>query len=307
MADPNSPVTRFTIWRASLPPAIRLLLTINVATYLAFVVLAIVGADGLALWIAIPPEAGQILYQPWAVLTHAFANNYVGFFGLISFAFALMWLNWIGRDLEETYGSHQIFGLYILSALAAAGTGLLWLSLRGGLLPIFGAWTAVGAIIVYAAVMNPQRGIGMLFLGVISMKWIAIAFIALDLAFAPMTWKAAHVGAYLVGALFGVLQKRGIELGAWARPLFGRGGARRPMPRPSFGGASGGWGGGGETGVATRTRAERTPRRTSAARSAPSEPTQADVDRILEKIHEKGLDSLSKEERRILEKWSGSA
>ncbi|MEL6616155.1 MAG: DUF6576 domain-containing protein, partial [Bacteroidota bacterium] len=185
-----------------------------------------------------------------------------------------------------------------------AGTGLLWLSFRGGLLPIYGVWTAVGAVIVYAAILQPEKGIGLFLLGVISMKWIAIAFVALDLAFSPVTWKAAHVGGYLMGALFGVLQKRGIELGAWARPFYGSRRRQRPAPRPSYGSASGGWSP--RRDVATRTRSASTSRR-AATTSRSDEPTQADIDRILEKIHEKGMDSLSKDEKKALETWSGQA
>lgn len=305
MADPNSPVTRFTIWRASLPPAIRLLLTINIVTYVVFVFLSIFGQGDLMFWLALPMEPARLLIQPWSVVTHAFANAYPSFFGLIAIGFGLLWLNWIGRDLEEVYGSHQILGVYVLSALGATATAMAFLSTwEGALIPVYGLWSAVGAIIVYAAVMNPDRGIGMMFIGVISMKWIAIAFIVLDLAFSTMSLRAAHVGAYLVGALFGVMQKRGIELGAWARPFFGSRRRQRPSAQPSYGSASGGWSP--RRDVATRTRSASSPRRTATA-SRSVEPTQADIDRILEKIHEKGMDSLSKDEKRVLEKWSGQS
>ena len=307
MADPNSPVTRFQVWRASLPPAIRLLLTINVVTYLAFVVLNIVGLEDLMLWLALPVEPARLLFQPWSAVTHAFANLYAGFFGLISFGFGLMWLNWIGRDLEDTYGSHQIFGLYILAALGATLTGMGGLAAWGGQnLPIYGVWTAVGAIIVYSAVLHPDRGIGLWLIGVISMKWIAIAFIALDLAFAPVSWKLAHIGAYLVGFAFGAMQKRGIQLGAWARPIFGgrRGSSRRSAPPPSYASASGGWSRR-DPDIATRTRPSR--RTPTASRKADGPPTQADIDSILDKINDKGLNSLTKEEKKALEKWSGGA
>ncbi|HIG75042.1 MAG TPA: rhomboid family intramembrane serine protease [Bacteroidetes bacterium] len=305
MADPNSPVTRFQIWRAALPPAIRILLTINVATYVVYVVFSIFGLGDWLLWLALPLDPSRLLVQPWSVLTHGFTNLYAGFFGLISFAFAMAWLNWVGRELEETYGSHQLFGLYLLATLCASLTGMLGLSAWGNqLLPVYGAWSAVGAVIVYAAVMTPERGIGLWLVGVISMKWIAIAFIVLDLAFSPVSLKMAHIGAYLVGLGFGVLQKRGVELGAWARPLFSRGGRSR-APRPSYSAPSSGWAGR-ATSVATRTRAERTPRRkASAPRRADGPPTQADIDRILDKINEKGLGSLSADEKKVLEKWSG--
>ena len=304
MADPNSPVTRFQVWRASLPPALRLLLTINVVAYLAFVLLSIVNLGGvMAEWLALAADPSVVLTRPWTLLTYSFANLYVGFFGLISFAFAMAWLNWIGRDLEWEHGSHQLFGLYVLAILGGAA---LAVGLGGG---GFGAWGAVGAVVVAAAVLHPDRGIGLMFIGVISLKWVAIVFVVLDLAFSR---DLTHVGAYLVALAFGLAARRGIELGAWAKPLF-RGAASRPQPVPSFGGAGGGFGGRfrgrgeDDEGEAwkKKTAGRAAPARASRKKAAPAKPTQADVDRILEKIHASGVDSLSKDERRVLESWSG--
>ena len=310
MADPNSPVTRFQVWRAALPPALRLLITVNVATYLLFVLLSIFGVGWYLNWIALPFDAGQLVEQPWSVLTHSVANLYGGgFWGLISFGFGMMWLTWMGRDLEETYGSHQLFGLYALAAIGGAivavGVGLLSDREFGQLAGYsFGVWGPVGAIIVATAVLHPNRGVGLWLIGVISMKWIAIAFVVLDLAFYQ---DPAHIGAYLTGLGFGAAQKRGVELGAWARPLFGRsrGPSRRSAPPPSYSSASGGWSRR-DPDVATRTAApsRRTP---TASRAKKGPPTQADIDSILDKINDKGMSSLTKEEKKVLEKWSGGA
>lgn len=308
MADPNSPVTRFQVWRAALPPALRWLITANVATYLLYVLLSIFGAGMFLLWLALPLDPAKVLTQPWAVLTHSVTNLYGGFFGLISFGFGMLWLNWMGRDLEETYGSHQLLGLYVFAALGAALTGLLvgaFSATEFGQLAgySFGVWGPVGAIIVATAVLHPDRGVALWLIGMISMKWIAIAFVVLDLAFYQ---DPAHIGAYFAGLVFGAAQKSGRELGAWARPLFRRGGGRR-APSPSYGSASGGWMRR-QTEVATKTRTERTSRRpTTSGRRPKATPTQADIDQILDKIHEKGLDSLTAEERKVLEKWSGEA
>ena len=312
MADPNSPLVRFQVWRASLPPAIRLLLTINIAVYLAYVVLSIVRLDVVFEWLVLPGEPGAALVRPWTVLTYGFANLYPGFFGLISFAFAMLWLNWIGRDLEETYGSHQLMGLYVLAMLGGAAAALIAGALGGAGL-YFGAWGPVGAVIVAAAVLNPNRGIGLMFIGVISLKWIAIIFVALDLAFSR---DITHVGAYLAGGGFALAQKGGVELGAWTRFLFRDGGAApSPMASTGFGGGGGGFGGfrgrgGNDEGEAWKKAAAPEPRSRTMGRrrsATPAAPTQADVDRILDKIHDKGMDSLTKEEQKILEAWSGKA
>ena len=308
MADPNSPVTRFQVWRAALPPALRLLITVNVATYLLYVLLSIFGVGEFLLWIALPFSPAEFVTQPWSALTHSVANLYPDFFGLISFGFGMLWLNWMGRDLEDSYGSHQLFGLYVLSALGGAlvgvGIGLAGQAEFGQFGGYsFGVWGPVGAIIVASAVLHPNRGVGLWLIGVISLKWIAIVFVVLDLAFYQ---DPAHIGAYLVGLGFGAMQKRGIQLGGWARPLFGgrRGSSRRSAPPPSYSSASGGWSRR-DPDVATRTKPSR--RTPTASRAKAGPPTQADIDSILDKINDKGLSSLTKEEKKVLEKWSGGA
>ena len=88
--------------------------------------------------------------QGWGGVLRVFVPG--GFFGLISFAFAMAWLNWIGRDLEETYGSHQLFGLYVLATLGAAATAIAWFAFStGGMLPAFGSFTGI-------KVVRPSRG-----------------------------------------------------------------------------------------------------------------------------------------------------
>ena len=108
MASADSPLFRFTMWRAALPPALRLLLTVNLVTYVAFVVVSLVGAFGapgigqlLVDGLTLPSDPAAALRVPWTVLTYGFANFFGGFFGLISFAFGVYWLQWMGRDFEE--------------------------------------------------------------------------------------------------------------------------------------------------------------------------------------------------------------
>lgn len=287
MADPNSPITRFQTWRAALPPVLRLLLTVNVVTYVAYVALSIVGMDGfLRQWLTLPLDLEAMLSRPWTLATYGFVNMYPGIIGLIIFLFAMAWLVWLGRGYEGMYGGYRLFAVYVLSALVGGLVGVAFGELAfgdfvspqrlGGL--GHGAWGAVGGLLCAVAMLTPNRGMGLLFLGVVSMKWIAIGFVVLDIAFVR---DPTHLGAFAAGAFFGWAQKRGMDLGAWARPLFGAGHGRgftMPSPASIFKrkGKSGG---------------------SSRRRPAPSR----DVDRILDKILEKGYDSLTREERRILE------
>ncbi len=288
MADPNSPITRFTLWRAMLPPALRILLTVNIATYLLYVAMSIFGAGDFLRVLALPLAPAQILRQPWTVLTYGVTNLYPGFFGLISFAFGAYWLNWLGREYEQDQGSAGLLGLYVFGTLGGAlGAAALGAFASG---PVeagwfgtwFGVWGPALAVLCATAALYPDRQIGLFLLGVISLKWIAVAFVVLELAFSK---DPTHLGAALFGVIYARAAQRGVDLGAWAGPLFG---ARRQRP--------------------ARVAASVLSRRPSAAREdgAPSRGRSAghDVDAILDKILEKGYDSLTRDEREALDRAS---
>jgi len=294
MASADSPLFRFTMWRAALPPALRLLLTVNLVTYVAFVVVSLVGAFGapgigqlLVDGLTLPSDPAAALRVPWTVLTYGFANFFGGFFGLISFAFGVYWLQWMGRDFEESYGAHRLFGLYMLAGLGGAVVGLL----LGAVLPsprgfFFGLWTPITGVLCAVATLHPTRQIGLLFLGMVPMKWIAVGFVVLSLAFSA---DVTVLGAALAGVLFAKAQQAGRDPAAWAEPLFAtrtRTRSQAPKARAPFGRPA-----------ATRSERSASPR--TEAASAP-----LDVDAILDKILEKGYDSLSKEEREALDRAS---
>ena len=291
MADPNSPLARFQLWRLLLPPALRILLTVNLAIFLVGAVSAILAAFGLTLpfrlleFLMLPGDPGAVVTRPWTPLTYGFTNLIGGagaIWGIVSFVFAMYWLVWLGRDLEQEHGSHGLFGLYVGSVVfgAAVAIGLGALGDNPLVLPFYqGAWGAATAVLVAVATLHPNRQIGLFLLGVISLKWIAIAFVVLSL-FRP---DATFLGAALFGFLWAKAYQRGFDLSAWARPVFGeRRGRRAAAPRSS--------------------PFSRTP---PASAKPPKRRGLTDVDDILDKILEKGYGSLTKEERAILEREGG--
>jgi hypothetical protein len=212
---------------------------------------------------------------------------------------------------EETYGSYRLFGLYLLSALVGAAVAI-GLDAMGGLgrfsRPVyFGAWGPVTAVLCALATLQPDRGIGLVLLGVVPLKWIAIGFVVLDFAFGQ---DLTHLAAALFGFGFAKAQQGGLDLAAWARPLFPSG--------SRFGGfaATGGSAGGPSMGQRMKRLIVREePEEEERPRSMPSrrrtdrpEPRpsggQNEVDRILDKILEDGFDALTDDEKRILDEAS---
>lgn len=292
MAAADSPLFRFQMWRAALPPALRLLLTVNLVTYVAYVVLALLAAFGVPAlvvvdFLTLPANPEAALRLPWTPLTYGFVNAFGGFFGLISFVFGFYWLQWMGRDYEESYGPHRLFGLYVLGALGGAVVGLA----LGAVLPMpravyFGLWTPVTAILCAVATLHPNRQIGLFLLGVVPMKWIAVGFVVLSLAFSA---DLTVLGAALTGVLFARAQRAGRDPAFWAAPLFG---ARRRRAAPQ---------------KAATVRKSPFGRSSTSATSGAGRRTSSgapDVDAILDKILEKGYDSLTKEEKEALDRAS---
>ena len=302
----DSPLFRFQMWRRSLPRALRLLLTVNTALYVALLVLQFVPAgykllvDHLALSAVVP----GIVFQPWQVVTYSVTWLDPSFGGFISFLFAMLWLYWMGREYEETYGSHRLFGLYVLSAVGGA---LVAVALAAAGMPgvYAGAFGPALAVLCGVAAIHPNKGIGLFLLGVVPLKWLALGAVVLNVLFFR---DPATLGAAAVGFLFGRAQLGGTDLAAWAAPLFAdRARPARPAPR------------------ATRTDAERagmlsrmeqwlaqkqepaappseperpSPRTRRAAEPAPA--SDGEVDRILDKISEVGYDGLTAAEKKTL-------
>ena len=288
MADADSPLFRFQLWRAGLPPALRILLTVNIATYVVYVLMSIVGVGEWLRVLALPLAPADMLLRPWSVLTYGVTNVYPTFWGLITFAFGALWLNWLGRDYEESYGSYRLLGLYVFTTLGGAALAAILGAFAGGALGgMLGVWAGIWApllgVLCGIATLQPNRGIGLFLLGVVPLKWIAIVFVVLELAFAK---DPTHLGAALFGFVFAKAQQNGVDLAAWAAPLFGRRRKAKPTPSPV-----------------------RMPFGRSAAKPAPAtRPARRggsrDIDEILDKILEQGYDSLTDEERKILDRAS---
>ena len=295
MADASSPLNQFQLWRAMLPPALRVLLTLNVVTYVAFVLLSIFGVGDLVAYLALPGTLGGLAMRPWSVLTWGVANLYPGFFGLISFAFGVTWLNMLGRDVEQEGRPETLIGLYVFgvlggTALALAAGALVGGAAGGGALGsglYFGVWGPLLAVLCYVAVLHPDRPIGLFLLGAVAMKWVAIGVVVLELAFSK---DPSHLGAALAGTVFAFAEKRGVSLGRWAGVFFRDRTPSAPTSRRTVGRA-----------VAVARTDGRAPQ---ASAAVPSRPTVSDVDAVLDKIIEKGMDSLTDEERRILNEGS---
>ena len=293
---------QYKIWYFTRPRALRKLLAINVCIYLLWVVaLAHIGGahafitEHLALRTAWP----GLLYAPWQLVTYSFLHLGTGFGGLIHIGFNMLWLYWIGHDVEEQYGSHALVTLYLFAAAGGALLSALFYNLVGAEdVLVHGASGSVLGIITALAVWQPYYRIRLWLIGSHRLIYLVIGFLVLDilLSFGSGVAVSAHLGGALIGFLFVRLQQAGIDLSNWARGLF--------EPRPH---------------AAPRARVrprllDRLEHMLDRRRADPprgEEPagmpvSEEELDRILDKINDTGLDSLSPKERAVLESFSRS-
>ena len=241
-------------------------------------------------WVEVPSYFPSLLRRPWTVLTYMVAHTDV-----LHILFNMLWLYWLGRIFLDHFLPKQLTGLYVLGGIGGA---VLYVA-AFAVFPVFsgvyagliGASASIIAIVVATAVWNPDYKIGLLFIGEVPLKWVAIVTLAIDLlsiSQANSGGHLAHLGGAVVGVIFALAMRRGTDI---TRPLntlidscatlF----RRKPKgPRQPIGGSA-------------YHRNQDNPR---AAR-----PSEADVDRVLDKIRRSGYASLTPDERDLLFRAGG--
>ncbi len=220
----------------------------------------------------------NLFQQPqyfWQLLTYGFAHDPSNVRHVL-FNMFFLWL--FGRDVENVYGKRVYLQLYLSLVVLA---GFVWLVLNllttSGAASLVGASGAVTGIMVLFVLHYPTRTI--LFWGVFPIPVWVLATLQLlqDIVGAMSRADAGRVAytAHLTGALMAfIFYRTGWQLGSLLPKRFSLGGLKR-KPR---------------------------------LRVHDAEDDEVDlgrrVDRILEKINREGQDSLTRDERRTLEKAS---
>jgi len=137
--------------------------------------------------------------------------------------FNMLWLYWLGSVFMDYFMPKQLTGLYVLGGLGGAALYLLAYNALPHLshqqAVLVGASASVIAIVVAVAIHAPDRKMGLLFLGDVALKWIAIVTVGiavLGLDGGNMGGNIAHVGGALTGAAYALAIKRGTDI---TRPL----------------------------------------------------------------------------------------
>lgn len=260
------------------------LILINVVVFLADGLLtplpegALPGQCGaIANALAVKPGSLTKPWLWWQFLTYGFAHASVpNYWHIIGNMLVLFFL---GRDIESLYGRKEFLRLYLAMLVVSSVVWAIIERVQGHTAPAVGASGAVTGIVILYALSFPRRTL-LLFFVIPTPAWVVgllVVFLDVWGALGGTSEKIAFT-AHLGGAAFAFLYHRfGWNLTRWTPGWFssvGRG--RRPRLR-----------------VHDPDRQQHEDRELS-----------KEVDRILEKIHREGEDSLSRKERRTLENAS---
>ncbi len=307
-------ITRFKIWYAAQPRALRMILTINVVAYLAWqIVLVHIGVVHAFVdqYLALHSAWPGIALTPWQLVTYNFLHLDPGLGGLIHIVFNMLWLVWIGRDYENMHGPERLLAVYLLAGIAGGLLTVAFDLLTATTFVVHGASASVLGVVATVAFLYPTRSIGLLFIGSVRLIYLLAAFLVLDLLFmaGSNTAVAAHFGGAIGGFLFAQAQKGGVDVWSWTSFFFRR--DRRASRSRSYYSSTPSRGsstlGRLENWLASRNRREpaRITRLETATREEVEEGAEeSELDRILDKISEQGFEALTPQERRFLEKAS---
>lgn len=241
----------------------------------------------------LPADIGALLLQPWTLVTYFFTH-----FDFFHILFNMLFLFWFGRIIQEFLNSKRVISLYVLGGLAG---GVLYILIYN-FIPFFqdrvadsfmlGASAGVFAVVVGAAVFMPNYTFFMLFLGPVKIKYIAIFYVFMSFiqsTGANAGGEIAHLGGAFVGWMYIMQLNKGTDLGGWIisfmnfiKSMF------QPQPKIK---------------VTHRSEKSRASKKASTKKqkvAVENETPQAEIDAILDKISEKGYESLSKDEKQKL-------
>lgn len=264
----------------NMPVAIRTILAVTLIGYLIQVFLPLVlGLDQRFMieMFGFVPTIESVLYQPWRLVTYLFLHG--GFWHLI---FNMLWLWWMGREVEVTLGPRVFTVIYFGAGIGGALINLALTSIWVGNLTI-GASGAVFGIMVAFAMLYPTAPIMLFLLPPIEARWVVASLIAFDLIMQTSgtggnTARLVHLGGAFMGWALLKMYYRGYDYDRWIRSLqsmFSRGN------------------------VSSAKIQNRNMRSVSDAVIV-EEVDQSELDHILDKISHSGYDGLTADEKKKL-------
>ena len=182
---------------ASVPPATRALILVNVAVFLLQQVAGNVMAALFALW-----PLGSGMFEPWQLITYAFLHG-----NLVHIFFNMFALFMFGRALEMYWGARRLVLFFFVCVLTAALTQLAVQAGGGVQEETIGASGGVFGVLLAFAWYFPRQKLIVVPIPIPVPAWLLVTgYALLELLFGvtgaqPGVAHFAHLGGMLGGAL----------------------------------------------------------------------------------------------------------
>ncbi|WP_103070248.1 rhomboid family protein [Aquimarina sediminis] len=240
-------------------------------------------------WFVLPVDSGSLLLQFWSLLTYSFLH-----FDFWHIFWNMLVLYWFGQYVLNLFTEKRFLTIYLLGAICG---GLLFVLaynlfpvLNNTLAYLIGASAAVRAIMIFIAAYTPNSEVR-IFVFNIKLWQIGVFVVLSDLIQIPTSGNAGGLIAHLGGAIFGyvyaVQLKKGSDIGTWFEKIMD---SLTNVFKPN------------KKSPLRTVHKSKTNKKTPKARTTSSakNPTQKQIDAILDKISKSGYDSLTKEEKDFL-------
>lgn len=244
-----------------------------------------------------PENWVYLLTHPWTPFTSTITHE-----GFGHILWNMLAFYWFGRIVGDLLGNHRIIPLYILGGLAGNAVYFIMANLSPYGIGEYalGASAAVMAMVACAAFVAPDYIFHLLLIGPVKLKYIALVLIFLDVIGIANNFNAggsfAHLGGAAMGLLYASNLRKGIDLGKPFNILIAAVTNLFSNKQKTFKY---------ERGDKAYARTDKKKQASTSAKGNRRSDTEGvsdeeKLDKILDKIKERGYESLTKEERDFL-------
>jgi membrane associated rhomboid family serine protease len=251
--------------------------------------------DQVFKWFTLPANAETFISRPWTLITHMFVHDTSSIWHILG---NMLWLWAFGNILQDLSGNKKLVPLYLYGGFAGAVAYALAFNFIPALkvaLPeaqAVGASAAVMSIAIGATTLAPGYRIFPMLNGGIPLWVITVIYLIIDIATIPLSnpgGHIAHLGGAAMGFLFVRALQRGKDWGEWMNNFFDWVNNLFNPDKPKKGSSP----------------------KTTLYYSSKVQPfkkaniiTQQRIDEILDKISQKGYNSLTDDEKEMLKRAS---
>ena len=225
-------------------------------------------------WLALSSDYKEAIWFPWTLLTYSFLHS-----SPFHLLFNLIFLYFISTLFYTYFNTRQFLTVYFLGSVFGGFIYLIYGFLFSHISLIVGASGSVMAVFISVAAYAPNMTIKLPFIGYVKIWHIAVFYIFVDLLYLLSDntgGHVAHLSGSLVGFVFAILMKRGIDISA----IF----IFKKKKNTTF----------------KKVYKNKPVKNYQSVRVSDVNFTQRQIDEILDKISKSGYDSLTKEEKEFL-------